>query len=128
MLYLDTNILIYLLEQHRDYSRRVAGMLEQHAKTGGSLASSAITITEFLAGTKAASAAVLQLVPNLLFIDLDTDTAVRAAALQRKHSLQVGDAIHLATALETKATGFFTNDLALARVAKQYLPVKTLDK
>ncbi len=128
MTYLDTNILVYLLERHAGYSERVAGSLEELSQGGGSFITSSVTVTEFLAGTVSSSLDTLRQVPKLAFIELDEALAEKAALLQRKENLQIGDAIHLATAIKSGAKLFFTNDQKLARVATNYLTVKTLKK
>lgn len=126
MMYLDTNILIYLLERHDTYSELVAAALEQATKAHDSLVTSAITVTEFLAGTVSSNLGTLHKVPRLRFVSLDESLAEQAALLQRESNLKIGDAIHLATAIEHRAETFFTNDRQLAKIAKKYLPVKQL--
>jgi len=125
ILYLDTNILIYLLERHESYSAKVAEDLEAYTKTG-LLGTSTITITEFLAGTVSSNLSTIRKIPKLSFLTLDEVLAENAALLQRKTRLQIGDAIHLATAMQLQAECFFTNDKQLAKVAQAYLPVKSL--
>ena len=126
MVYLDTNVLIYLLERHASYSERVADALDELRSQKQSFLTSVIAITEFLAGTKSPNHKALHRVAHLNFEVLDENSATQAALIQRKHKLQIGDAIHLATAISQGATLFFTNDKPLAKVAKAYLPVKTL--
>ena len=97
--FLDTNILIYLFELHEPYSKQVSRVLEEYTKGGKLLATSVITVTEFLAGTNSSSLGTLHQVPNLKIIPLDESLAEKAAILQRKHKIQIGDSIHLATAI-----------------------------
>ncbi len=104
----------------------VANALEAYTNAGNTLVTSAIAITEFLAGTNASNLSTLQSVPKLSFVMLDEELAEKAALLQRKTRLCIGDAIHLATALQLEAEYFFTNDKQLAKVAKIYMPVKGL--
>jgi predicted nucleic acid-binding protein len=125
-LYLDTNILIYLLERHEPYSNLVADTLEEYTKTGGTLVTSTITITEFLAGTASSNLTILRKVPKLQLISLDETLAEEAALLQSKTKLQIGDAIHLATALQLHAQYLFTNDKQLAKTAEAHIAVKKL--
>lgn len=127
MTYTDTNILIYLLEGHEQYASIVADLLKQFTEQNGQLITSVITITEFLAGTTASSLETLHRIPRLQFISLDEALAESAAQLQRKHpAMHIGDAVHLATALESRATLFFTNDKLLAKIASEYMKVKSL--
>lgn len=126
MIYIDTNILIYLYEHHPVYGRRVADELTSLREQDQLLLSSTLIITECLAGTSGVTLANLQSTANLQFIHLDEMVAEKAASLQSETSLRIGDAIHLATALIQKADVLFTNDLLFAKTAKKYLAVKTL--
>lgn len=126
MVYLDTNVFVYLLESRGSYSLRTADVLNNLRSQDESFITSVITITEFLAGTEAPGPEALQQVSNLRFLDMDEACAVQAALLQRETKLHISDAIHLATAVKYRSDLLFTNDKQLATVAKKYLPVKTL--
>jgi predicted nucleic acid-binding protein len=126
MIYIDTNIFIYLFELHDPFSNQVASMLEKFKSEGKHLVTSTITITEFLSGTISSNLQTLQQVPNLIIISLDERLAEQAATLQRKHKIQIGDSIHLATAVQQKAESFFTNDIQLANVVEKYTSVINL--
>jgi predicted nucleic acid-binding protein len=126
LLYVDTNILIYLLEKHEPYSTKAAEILDAHAAEGGKLVTSTVTITEFLAGTVSSEISTLYMVPGLEFVVLDEALAASAADMQRDSNLRIGDAIHLATAVHMRCGHFFTNDKLLAASVHKYLPVKSL--
>ncbi len=127
LLYVDTNILIYLLERHERYSEAVAWELDEFAKNpGAALITSAITVAEFLAGTKATSLDILRKVPRLKFAVLDEELAEKAGKIKRQSSLQIGDAVHLATAISVSAEAFFTNDKKLANIVAKHMQVKQL--
>jgi predicted nucleic acid-binding protein len=126
MLYLDTNILIYLFELHDPFSKQVARVLDEFTSDNKPLVTSVITITEFLAGTDSSSLKTLHQIPNLVIIPLDESLAEDAAVLQRKHKIQIGDSLHLATAIQQQAESFFTNDKKLAKVVEKYIPVISL--
>lgn len=123
MLYLDTNILIYLFEQHDHFSEKVADILEEYTRENRSLVTSVITVTEFLAGTNSSSLETLSQVPSLAIVNLDARLAEQAAILQRKHKIQIGDSIHLATAIQNQTKSFFTNDKVLSKVVENYMTV-----
>lgn len=125
-MYVDTNILIYLFELHDPYSQQVASVLENNSREGKLLITSVITITEFLAGTISSTLDTLRQVPNLDFINLDEDLAEQSAILQRKHKLQIGDSIHLASAIRNDAKTFFSNDKQLLKVVEKYMSVLSL--
>ena len=126
MFYIDTNILIYLFEQHDPYSMQVANILEESTKEAKLLVTSAITVTEFLAGTNRSNLETLYQVPSLTIINLDERLAEQAAMLQRKHKIQIGDSIHLATAIQQQVESFFTNDKFLSKIVENYMKVISL--
>ena len=126
MLYLDTNVLIYLFELHDPYSKKVATILEEFTDSGKQLVTSAVTITEFLAGTTLSSLKTLLKVPKLNIISVDENLAEQAAILQRNNSIKIGDSIHLATAIQQKAEAFFTNDKKLIKIVEKYMSVISL--
>lgn len=126
MLYIDTNILIYLFELHDPYSKKVATILEEFTNGGKQLVTSTITVTEFLAGTTLSSLETLHKVPKLNIISVDENLAEQAAILQRKTGIKIGDSIHLATAIQQKTEAFFTNDKNLTKVVEKYIPVISL--
>jgi len=123
MIYLDTNILIYLFENHATYSEKVAGKLEEYVEVGEKFITSSITVAEFLSGTDSSSLDTLNQVPNMTIIPLDEKIAEKAANLQKKFQINIGDSIHLATALHLQSSAFFTNDKQLAKVAQQFIEV-----
>ncbi len=126
MLYLDTNILIYLFELHDPYSKKVAIILEEFTDGGKQLITSAVTVTEFLTGTTLSSLETIHKVPKLNIISVNENIAEQAAILQRKNSIKIGDSIHLATAIQQKAEAFFTNDKKLIKVVEKYISVISL--
>ena len=126
MLYIDTNILIYLFELHDPYSQKVATILEGFTSGGKQLVTSTITITEFLAGTTLSSLETLHKVPKLNFIPVDENIAERAAILQRKNNTVIGNSIHLASAIQQEAEAFFSNNKTLTRVVEKYMSVISL--
>jgi predicted nucleic acid-binding protein len=126
VVYLDTNILIYLFEQHDPYTQQVVEILDSLIKHGGQLLTSAITVTEFLAGTTSSTLKTLKQVPNLTIMQLDENLAEQAAMLQKKHKIQIGDCIHLATAIQGQAESLFTNDKHLSKIAGEYISVISL--
>lgn len=127
ILYLDTNILIYLLEDHEQQSVRVAQALDDYTKTNdGILLTSVVAITEFLVGTVSSSLETLHKIPRLIFKEFDETLAEQAGTLQRQNNFQIGDAIHLATAISTGSEFFFTNDKQLKKVASKYIATTSL--
>lgn len=126
MVYLDTNVIIYLLEDHPDYGRQTAKKLADLKTEGQSFIASTILATEFLAGSTATSFNDLARVTDLTFEDVSLEIARSAAIHQQEHGLAMGDAIHLATAtILSQVSTFFTYDKQLADAAAKYLKVIT---
>lgn len=126
MVYVDTNILIYLFENHPEYGKSAAGALTDLQQHGHEFVTSVLTITECLAGTKGLALSTLQNLAHMRFVVVDEAIATTAADLQRGGGLKIGDAIHLATALQQKAGLLLTNDAQLVKVAKKHLAVQQL--
>lgn len=65
-----------------------------------------------------ATAALLLLAqyPNLEWVDADFGIANRAAELRARYGLKTPDALHAATAIDARVSGFITNDAGYARV------------
>jgi predicted nucleic acid-binding protein len=100
--------------------------LEELSENNGSFITSTITITEFLAGTTSSNLSTLHMIPKLTFILLEEEVAEQAALLQRKNKLQIGDAIHLATALSQNTDLFFSNDKELNKVVSGFITIRQL--
>ncbi len=56
--------------------------------------------------------------PNLIWVDLSIEIADLGARLRAQYQLKTPDAILLATAIRSGATGFIGNDARLKRVAE----------
>lgn len=126
MTYLDTNILVYLLEDCGESSMLVAAALSDLQAQGQRFAVSTIAITEFFARSDSPDLAQLQAVPQLSFVPVSPEIALQAAEIRNAEGLKLGDAIHLATAVAGGAQSLFTNDQQLAGVAANYLDVLTV--
>lgn len=125
MIYLDTNILIYLFEKHPKYGEKVADYISSLQKNNHFVCST-LTVTECLAQVTKVTLDTFLMMPKLSLAPLDQTSAEEAGRLQRETGLLIGDSVHLATALQQKSKLFFTNGRRLAAVARSYLPVKTL--
>lgn len=124
MVYLDTNVVIYLLENNPRYGRQIAQRLSELTAKGESFVSSTILVTEFLAGTTGATYKSLAQFTDLVFEDVNLNIARKAADYQRRYGLLVGDAIHLATATELRQVSkLLTYDKQLAKAAAKHLTV-----
>lgn len=124
MTYLDTNIFIYLFENHPNYGQKAADTITRAQPQG--LTCSTLAITECLAYVAEVTLETFRSLPDLQIIPVDEKIAEEAAILQRCNNITIGDAIHLATAVSQGASTFFTNDKQLANIAKNYITVKEL--
>jgi len=124
VVYLDTNVVIYLLENHPVHGHPIAQKLTALKEEGESFVASTLLVTEFLAGTTGATFNDLSRFIDLEFKDVNLDIARQAADYQRKYGLLIGDAIHLATATElSPVSGLLTYDKQLAKAAAKHLTV-----
>lgn len=125
MTYVDSNIFIYLFENHPVFGKLAANQLAR-LRQDSSLICSVLTVTECLAQVTNISLDTFHALPDLRLIAIDERIAVKAADLQQSTTMRIGDAIHLAAALEHGAELFLTNDKQLAKIAKRYISVLLL--
>jgi predicted nucleic acid-binding protein len=127
MVYVDTNILIYLLEDTGASSVRTADIFERLKSQGHEFMSSVLSITEFLAGTTGGTLEMLQSIPGLSFHPIGELVAVEAGLLQQKSTLRIGDCLHLAAALDLNCDILFTNDRKFSKIASKHITVQNID-
>ncbi len=120
MVYVDTNILIYLLEKNERYVDGLILTMEQLLTEGQTFLTSVLTLSEFLAKRLDSSPTMFDDVQALSLAAIDETIACKAGLLQRQHTLKIGDALHLATSIERGCQTFFTNDAHLASIAAAY--------
>lgn len=121
---LDTAPLIYFIERHPSYLPLLLPFFE--AVEGGDLqvVTSTLTLTEVLVhpyrdGNRSLAEQYLHILlraRNLRTIALSPAIASEAAQIRANYQLKTPDAIQLATAKESGATAFLTNDTALAGI------------
>ena len=122
---LDTVTLIYFLERHADfYPRAKALFLRIEAGEISAIISSLVfaelLVPAFRVGKQQQARKIVRILsnfPNLTVIPLTTTISTAAARLRANHGLRTPDAIHAATALESDATGFLTNDKSFLKIA-----------
>lgn len=123
-IYIDSSILIYTVEAHAPYWSGLEPIWEKsHLKTL-SLFTSELTILECLVGPlKKNDKVMIQAYakiydsPDLRFIPLGKSILWRAAEFRAKiPSLRTPDALHAATAVESKCDVFLTNDAGFKKI------------
>ena len=122
---LDTATIIYFLEKHPRYYQ-TAKEIFKRIETGKISANiSTLVFTELLVPayrTKEYKHAekivhILSNFPNLKTIPMDTKISTAAAKVRAMYGLRTPDAIHIATALESKSRGIITNDKGFKKIA-----------
>lgn len=117
----DSAPLIYVLDNHPQFSAQFEGLFEAHSRGAIAIALSTITLSEVLTGPLKAGAVGLakRYEHALLKFDVVTVTAsiaILSAQLRAQYRLKTPDAIQLATALEIGAAALVTHDRDFAEV------------
>lgn len=121
---IDTSPFIYHLEKHPSYSRLTVRLFEEVEKGNVKAVTSTITLMEILVRPKQLRDReavedykfTLKTFPNLTLKAIDENVAERAADMRASYELRPPDALQIATATSSNATGFVTNDERLKRV------------
>lgn len=121
---LDTSILIYLTEAHPVFGPLAKKLFESIEDGRNRGICSTISLLEVLVQPYRLKNddlvnqfyVLLTTVPNLTWKDLSVPIADMGANFRAKYRLKTPDAIVMATAIESGATGFVGNDAELKRV------------
>lgn len=123
MIAIDSNILIYFLEDNAEFSEKAGDILRSFSQKNKGVCSE-ITISEIYANKAIINQ--LYLLEHLLLEPVSKDILLLAGKLRKELSLKVIDSIHVATAVHKKAKLFITNDKELAKKASKVIATKTL--
>ena len=120
LIYLDSCLLIYLIEQHARWAPAVAAALASAGRSRFAL--SPLVECECLVGALRRNDPVLQQAYReafTLFVTLPMPEAVylQAAELRAHFGIKTRDALHLACAQQHRCASFWTNDDRLARAS-----------
>jgi predicted nucleic acid-binding protein len=121
---LDTVTLIYFLERHADFYPRAKGLFlrieaGEISAIISSLVFAELLVPAYCVGKQQQAGKIIRILsnfPNLTVISLTTEISAAAARLRAVHGLRTPDAIHAATALESDAAGFITNDKSFLKL------------
>ncbi|GIP32023.1 type II toxin-antitoxin system VapC family toxin [Paenibacillus sp. J2TS4] len=121
---LDTNLFIYVFEQHPEFGEKAKSILEQIEDGLVTAVASSVSLTEILVKPIREGNLTLEKqykllfshFPNLTILPIDNMVAERAAYLRGKYNIRTPDALILATALAANADFFITNDQRLENV------------
>lgn len=118
---IDSNIFIYYFEENAQFdkaSKKIFDGLSVKIIHG---VTSVLTLAEVLSKKGLPDNIALDLeesffeIPNLAILEVNRSIAKDAAKIRRKYGFRTPDAIQLATALNSKAKAFITNDERLKR-------------
>lgn len=121
---LDTSVFIYQLEANPRYITLADAVFSWLERAKHEAVTSTITMTELLVPSYRDKDehqvdefyGLLSTYPNLRWIPPDLETADLAARLRADYRLRTPDAVQAATAIQSHATGFVTNDPVFARI------------
>lgn len=126
LIFWDTNLFIYLIEQHPTFSPKVAAVRDRMLRRRDRLCTSALTLGEALVGPKlrndeslAVEYRTLLRPPLVAVIPFAEETAEQYAMIRAGSSVSRSDAIQLACASTAQVDLFLTNDL---RLSGKYIP------
>ncbi len=125
MIAFDSNVLIYYLEAHSEFGPAARSVLGKASRKGAVV--SALLVQEVLSGFALSGPKNLQLaqqaiaaMDNVKFIPATSEICSKAAELTGRYGKNIYgyDAIHLATAINSAAKEFYTNDHTLIKIGK----------
>ena len=129
--YLDTNIVIYFVEQNPAWRAKVIARLARFRAVNDQMAVGDLTRAECLVGpfrsgdaTIEASYRVFFADPEIRVLPMTATICEQAARIRAAEKFELVDALHLATAVEHGCGLFLTNDSHLARCT--VIPVEVL--
>jgi predicted nucleic acid-binding protein len=123
-LYIESAPIIYYVEEHPNYIKRMDAIVDYVEIHAVEAVSSVILLTEVLnqplrLGRVDLEEAYRDILLNGGLLNLVIVTAAiaeSAARLRARYNLRTPDALHLAAAIESTCDAFLTNDLGLKRV------------
>ena len=125
-IFLDTNALIYLIENHPDFAPKISPIFNQIFHDQLQSVTSIITVTEVLVNPiKQKNQSLIERylnlftnLPSLKVVEPNFQTAIDAAYIKAKYGFPLPDCYQLSLALEHNCTSFLTNDSRLKAFAE----------
>jgi predicted nucleic acid-binding protein len=122
-IYWDTMLFVYWMEGHPEYARRVQELRVSMGRRRDVLCTSALALGELLVKPIKLKKTDLAWTIRDYFqssevelLPFDAQTAEIYAQIRAEHNVSPANAIHLATAVQSKAHLFLTNDRRLSRL------------
>lgn len=133
-LFLDTAPVVYLVEKHPVYLRRIEAIFARIDNGQLEAVTSPVTLAECLVFPARSGQTQLQqdfidvIVhgPSTSFVEINQQIGETAARLRAQYNLRLPDALQVAAALQSGCDAFLTNDILLKRV--QELRILVLDE
>jgi predicted nucleic acid-binding protein len=129
---LDTNVLIYYIEEHPIFLKKIEPLIDKIVQGKAIGITSYVTLLELL--VKPLREGRLDLVDQyrailtgqLEMVPIDEAVSVKAAQLRAKYGFRTPDAIQLASVIQKKGDVFITNDRGLKNVKE--IKILTLEE
>jgi predicted nucleic acid-binding protein len=119
----DTMLLIYLLEGHPQYRKRVEALLARARRRGDRLFTTYLSVAEMMAGAERSTqpqkaVAIREVLEEIgfSFLPFDEGAINTFSRLRARENLKVADSIHLACAASAGIDLFLTGDMQLMRI------------
>ena len=124
LIYLDSNIVIYLIEQSPSFGARARARIAALRAAGDAIVVSDLSRLECRSNAVAAADQVTLDLYDVFFrqavarlMPLSRSVVDRATEIRGRYRFKTPDALHLAAAVEAGCQSFLTNDLRLNRFA-----------
>ena len=126
VVFFDTAPLIYYIEENRNYIKLLDKLFEANNNGKFLFQTSVITLIEVLIYPMRENQMqlaqkyqdILRHTSTIDLLDVNTDAAISAAKYRAAYGLRTPDAIQMATAVDSGANFFLTNDLKLKKVTE----------
>ena len=121
-IFLDTNAIIYFLEENPQFHNQVIGYFEKAERGKLELYTSSLSYMEVLIPVVKTGNVALEARYNYLFkhflrvVNIDLEVARAGAVIKAKYGIKTPDALPLACALSVPCQEFVTADRSLTRV------------
>ena len=121
---IDTSVFIYLFEGQGEYAKKAELVLSEVERGKKQGVFSSVGLIELLVGTKREGRDDLVLqykelitrFPHLAIVGINENIVDIASDVRAKYSIGTPDAIHIATAIDSGAKTFITNDAGLRKI------------
>ena len=130
--FLDTNIFIYLIEEHPRYVRKIDDLLRLLERDKYEIITSTLTVGEILTKPYKENRSDLiktyhAFFEEMVLIDLNSDIASLFAKMRVQCGIKTPDAVQIASAMYAEADLFVTNDVRLQQCRQEDFEILLLE-